>query len=130
VINTDVAGYSETGAAGGNIMFPSLSRDSVNGFFGGEASALLGSVRAIFRLTYNTDDGYDTQNASVSLINANNAMGTQSIVLPGLGQAHLAPSLTLTGTGKEVNWWVNYGAKIGIDAGVQHHIAGGLKLAL
>jgi hypothetical protein len=32
--------------------------------------------------------------------------------------------------GQTVNWWVNYGANIGIDAGVQHHFAGGLKLAL
>ena len=56
-------------------------------------------LRAIFRLTYNTDDSYDAQNAIFSLINANNAMGTQTVVLPGLGQAHIAPSLTLTGTG-------------------------------
>jgi hypothetical protein len=102
----------------------------VSGFFGGEASATLGWMRAIFRLTYNTDDGYDTQNAIVSLVNASNAMGTQTITLPGLGQAHVTPSLTLTGLGRSVSWWVNYGANIGIEAGVQHHIAGGVKLAL
>jgi uncharacterized protein YhjY with autotransporter beta-barrel domain len=127
---TSVDGYAESGAAGGNILFPSLSRDSVSGFFGGEASATLGWMRAIFRLTYNTDDGYDTQNAIVSLVNASNAMGTQTITLPGLGQAHVTPSLTLTGLGRSVSWWVNYGANIGIEAGVQHHIAGGVKLAL
>ena len=37
-------------------------------------AAMLGWMRAIFRLTYNTDDGYDAQTASVSLINASNAM--------------------------------------------------------
>jgi hypothetical protein len=57
-------------------------------------------------------------------------MGTQIVTLPGLGQAHIAPSLTLTGSGQTVNWWVNYGANIGMDEGVQHHFAGGLKLAL
>jgi hypothetical protein len=36
----------------------------------------------------------------------------------------------LTGSGQAVTWWVNYGANIGMDAGVQHHIAGGVKLAL
>jgi len=130
VINTDLNGYAESGAAGGNVLFPALSRDTVNGFFGGEASTMIAGLRAIFRLTYNTDDGYDAQNATVSLINANNVMGTQAIVLPNLGQAHVAPSLTVSGNGKDLNWFVSYGANIGVDNGVKHHVSGGLKLAL
>jgi len=128
-IDSDIDGYSETGAAGGNVLFPALSRNSVNGFFGGEASALLDGIRAIVRLTYNTDDGYDAQNVSLSLINAANVMGTQNVLLPNLGQAHIAPSLTLTGTGSW-SWWVNYGANIGVDYGTEHHISAGLKLSL
>jgi uncharacterized protein YhjY with autotransporter beta-barrel domain len=125
-IGSDVQGYAETGAAGGNVQMPGIARQAVSGFFGGEASAFLGPVRGILRLTYNTDDGYDALNTTISLINAANAMGTQTVVLPGLGQAHIAPSITLTGTG-DWTWWASYGANIGVDAGTEHHLSGGLR---
>ncbi len=134
-ISSKVEGYTETGASGGNIRYPTMTRDSFNGFFGGEASTWLGSagwlgdMKAILRLTYNTDDSYDAQNATFSLVNAANAMGTQTILVPGLGQAHIAPSATLTSTGP-VAWFVNYGANIGVDAGTEHHITGGVKIRL
>jgi len=128
-INSTVQGYTETGASGGNIRYPTMKRDSFNGFFGGEASTWLGSMKAVFRLTYNTDDSYDAQNATFSLVNAANAMGNQTILVPGLGQAHIAPSATLTSTGP-MAWFVNYGANIGVDAGTEHHISGGVKISL
>lgn len=128
-INSTVRGYTETGASGGNIRYPTMKRDSFNGFFGGEASTWLGSMKAVFRLTYNTDDSYDAQNATFSLVNAANAMGNQTILVPGLGQAHIAPSATLTSTGP-MAWFVNYGANIGVDAGTEHHISGGVKISL
>jgi uncharacterized protein YhjY with autotransporter beta-barrel domain len=130
VLSSDVDGYTETGAAGGNILFPYLSTSSVNGFFGAEASGMLGDfAQAIVRVTYNTDDGYDPFTTTVSLANAGNVMGSQSITVPGLGQAHVAPSITLTGTGG-FTWWANYGADIGMDAGTEHHVSGGLRINL
>lgn len=129
-LSSHLSRYAETGAAGGNVLFPTVSQSSMNGFFGAEASGLAADfAKAILRVTYNTDDSYDPQSASVSLVNAANVMGTQLVTIPGLGQAHIAPSLTLAGTGR-FGWWVNYGANIGMDAGTEHHLSGGMKFAL
>jgi len=129
-LNLDLDGYAETGAAGGNVLMPGVSNDGVSGFFGAEGAMDLGeSLRGILRFTYTTEDQYRAGNASFSLINAQNAMGTQSVALPGLGQAHLEPSITLTGSGS-VKWWVGYGARVGVDAGTEHHINAGVRAAL
>lgn len=128
-VSSEIDGYTETGASGGNIRFPGFSRDTVNGFFGGEASVGMDNLRAIFRLTYNTDDSYDAQNAVFNLAGNTQAMATQTVLIPGLGQEHIAPSVTLTGTGSWT-WFVNYGANIGVDAGTEHHLSGGMKFSL
>lgn len=128
-ISSDIDGYTETGASGGNIRFPGFSRETVSGFFGGEASVGFDNLRAIFRLTYNTDDSYDSQNAVFSLASSTQAMATQTVLLPGLGQEHIAPSITLAGTGSWT-WFVNYGANIGVDAGTEHRVSGGMKFSL
>ncbi len=125
-IGTSLDGYAESGASGGNILFPNIARSSVNGFVGGEVSGVWDDMRAILRLTYNSDDSYDAKNASLKLINANHAMGTQSVLVPGLGQASIAPSLTLTG-GSSWTWHVGYGATIGVKDGLENHVSGGMK---
>jgi hypothetical protein len=56
-------------------------------------------------------------------------MATQAVLLPGLGQEHIAPSITLAGTGSWT-WFVNYGANIGVDSGTEHRVSGGMKFSL
>ena len=107
-----------------------MARSTVNGYFGGEASAWVADeIKAILRFTYNTYDGYDAKAATFSLINAANAMGTQTMLVPGLGQAYVMPSISLTGTGS-LSWYVNYGASIGLDDGLEHRVSGGLKFRM
>ena len=129
-LSIDIDGYTETNASGGNIVMPGISNNGVSGFFGAEGSMLLDDwVRGILRFTYSTEDSYQTGPASFSLLSAANAMGTQSVALPGLGQAHLEPSLTFTGTGN-IKWWAGYGTRIGVDDGLEHHFTLGARVAL
>lgn len=86
-----------------------------------------GELRSILRVTYNTKDSSGDQNATLRLASAADVMGTQSVFLPGLAQAYIAPSLTLTSTGP-INWWASYGANIGVDDGVEHRLSAGLKM--
>lgn len=124
-----ISGYAETGAAGGNILFPSVDTDGISGYGGIEASAAYQDLRAIFRLVYNGKDDFGARSARFSLINANNAMGTQVLNLPGLGQPSIEPSLTVKGEGPAA-WWLSYGAKIGTDTGTEHHISAGFRIGL
>jgi hypothetical protein len=128
-MRTEIDGYSEAGASGGNVKYPGFDNSGVAGFFGGEISTALEGMRGIARIVYNTEDGYDDQTAIVSLVSAANVMGTQMVALPALEQGNVEPSLTLTGTGV-LNWSIRYGAKIGVDAGVEHRVSVGLKLPL
>ena len=120
-------GYTESGAAGGNIIFPDLHTSGVSGFFGGEASVAFDDVHAILRLTCNTEDVYQTGSTKLSLASAADVMGTQSVALPGLARAHVAPSLSLTG-GNLVQWSIGYGARLGVDDGTEHHVMLGARI--
>jgi hypothetical protein len=127
-LNVELDGYTEINASGGNIVMPGISNDGVSGFFGGEASmALTELISGIVRVAYNTEESYHTGNASFRLLNAANVMGTQSVALPGLGQASIEPSLTLTGTGA-IKWWASYGARFGVDDGTEHRVSLGARV--
>ena len=128
-LDLDVDGYTETGAAGGNIVMPHLHDSGFYGFAGAEASLDMDAVAAVLRLTYNTEDVYKTGPATFILANAGNVMGTQAVLLPGLGQAHVEPSLTLNGGGL-FNWSLSYGARLGVHDGTEHHIMAGARLSL
>ena len=75
-VDLDIDGYTESGAAGGNIIFPDLHSSGVSGFFGGEASMAFDDVRAILRLTYNTEDVYQSGSTNLLLASAADVMGT------------------------------------------------------
>lgn len=129
-LNVDLDGYTEINASGGNIVMPGVSNDGVSGFFGGEASmGLTDLMNGILRVTYSTEETYKTGSATFTLLNAANAMGTQTLALPGLGQAFIEPSLTLTGTGA-IKWWANYGARFGVDDGTEHRFSVGARVNL
>ena len=49
------------------------------------------------------------------------------MALPGLAQAHVAPSISLTG-GSLVQWSVSYGARLGVDDGTEHHVMLGARM--
>jgi hypothetical protein len=119
-VNLDMDGYAESGAVG-NVIFPGLHNGGTSGFFGGEGSLALGDMRALLRVTLNGAEVYDTGNATLVLSNAANAMGTQSVALADLGQQYLEPSIGLSGGGW-LKWNLGYGAKIGMDSGVEHHV--------
>jgi len=129
-LNVDLDGYTEANASGGNVVMPGISSDGVSGFFGGESSlALTDLISGIFKITYNTEETYNSGPATFRLLSAANAMGTQTVALPGLGQASIEPSLTLTGTGL-IKWWASYGARLGVDDGTEQHFSLGARVAL
>ena len=128
-VETAIGDYIESGAAGGNIAYPSLKSDGRAAYFGGEASMDLGSMRSILRLTYTGESDVDSNVAQLRLASANHAMGTQAVVVEHFSQAVLEPSLTLTGQVSENwNWWLNLGARIGEEEGTDHRVGAGIRI--
>ena len=128
-VETAIGDYAESGAAGGNIAYPSLKSDGSAAYFGGEASMDLGSMRSILRLTYTGESDVDSDVAQLRLASANHAMGTQAVVVEHFSQAVIEPSLTLTGQVSENwNWWLNLGARIGEDEGTDQRVSAGIRI--
>ncbi|MES3008407.1 MAG: esterase-like activity of phytase family protein [Pseudomonadota bacterium] len=128
-METAIGDYIESGAAGGNIAYPSLKSDGSATYVGGEASMDLGSMRSILRLTYTGESDVDSNVARLRLASANHAMGTQSVVVEHFSQAVIEPSLTLTGfVSENWNWWLNLGARIGEEEGTEHRVGAGLRI--
>ena len=128
-LETDIDGYTEIGASGGNIIYPNNGTSDVTGYFGGEMSLAMGGIRSIFRITYNTANDADNSTSSLRLASAAHAMGTQTVEYTNFTQAYTEPSLILTGLETaRLNWWVNYGAKIGVDDGTEHRVTAGLQI--
>ncbi len=128
-LDLDLDGYTETGAAGGNVIMPHLHDSGVYGYAGAEATLDFEAFTALLRVTYNTEDVYKTGAATFILANAGNVMGTQTVALSGLGQGHVEPSISIAGSGP-LNWSLSYGARLGVNDGTEHHIMASAKLPL
>jgi len=131
-VKTEIDGYTETGAAGGNVVYPSTESDNWLGFVGAEASLPVSdAIRLTGRGVYNFVDEGELTSAIVSLASAAHAMGTQTVTVPDYSQDSVGLSLSATGLA-EMNsmWHVSYGAQIGIDNGVTHRVSVGINVPM
>ncbi|MES2605771.1 MAG: esterase-like activity of phytase family protein [Pseudomonadota bacterium] len=127
-VDTEISAYVETAAAGGNIAYPEVETDGIGGFVGGEVSMQIAGVRSILRVVYNGEADNDTLTADASLANSTSVMGTQSVVIDNLVESSIEPSITIAGQQQgQWDWWLNYGAKIGQDAGPDHRVSAGVR---
>jgi uncharacterized protein YhjY with autotransporter beta-barrel domain len=129
-LQTDIAGYTENGAAGGNIVYPTIKTDGTTGYVGGEVSmATANNLRSILRLTYADGEDVDGSDASLRLHSTSHAMGTQLVTVGHEAESEIEASFTLTGQAAgKYNWWLNYAAKDADEAELEHSVKAGLVL--
>jgi hypothetical protein len=130
--SVDVDGYTELGAAGGNVVYPSLSADGWRAFVGAEAALPITDWAALrARGAYNFVSTDATNSATVRLATVQHVLGTQTLALPSLEQDFWSGAVDLVG-GVVGNgtWHIGYQAEIGTDNGTAHRIFAGLNFAL
>ena len=72
----------------------------------------------------------DTLDMTAKLTSANHPMASQGLSVASLAQDFTEVTLTLTELqSKTLDWWLNYGARIGEDAGTEHQLSAGIRLA-
>ena len=97
---------------------------------GGEAAMAMGNLRGVLRVLWHEQNADDTLATTAKLASANHAMASQSLTVSTLAQDYTEVSLTLTELQSDkLNWWLNYGARIGADEGTEHQLSAGIKLA-
>jgi len=129
-LSTDIDNYTETGASGSNLTVAASDSDKAFGHMGGEAAMAMGNLRGVLRVLWHEQNADDTLATTAKLASANHAMASQSLTVSTLAQDYTEVSLTLTELQSDkLNWWLNYGARIGADEGTEHQLSAGIKLA-
>ncbi len=133
-LSADLDGYTESGASGGNVVYPDRSLDDLGGFAGAELNyPFLNGFVSTLRATYNKAGDGDDDSAVVRLASAQHAMGTQSVTLPDLSQDSVNLSLGLSSgaPGEAFGWFLNYTAAYELDDhAVDHRFLAGVSTKL
>ncbi|WP_198022762.1 esterase-like activity of phytase family protein [Methylosinus sp. LW3] len=108
-----IRGYTESGAAGGNVVYPEHSTYATTLRFGGEVSASFLGVNPWVRVAYNEMLDRDPRRVNVSLAGVLSQMATQTILIPTYDRN----SVTV-GVGAQGDLAPNIGWRIGYDADV------------
>ncbi|WP_159727070.1 esterase-like activity of phytase family protein [Methylosinus sp. Ce-a6] len=108
-----IRGYTESGAAGGNVVYPEHSILATTLRYGVEASASLLGVNPWVRAAYNQALDRDPKRVQVSLAGVLSPMATQSILIPTYDRN----SVTV-GVGAQGDFAPNIGWRIGYDADI------------
>lgn len=127
-----IDGYTETGAAGGNVVYGDQSVDVLDFGVGAEIFAEFEGVSPSLRVVYNFADD-DATSDVVRLASAVHSSATQTVAVGGDGVDSVTVSLGLQASdGDDAFWYVSYdaGIAVGGDAsGVAHRISLGGALA-
>lgn len=119
--------YTETGAAGGNIMVPEQELTSQVAGLGGEVYGNLGSVTPSLRLSYNWQMEDETRDVAIALASAQHAMGAINVTLPTLEEDYAEVALGLQGQMGRGLWHVGYSAQFGAEDRTSHIVRAGVS---
>lgn len=122
----DVDGYLETGAAGGNILFPSQTADMILFAGGAEASGEVAeNTLLVGGLFYNGQAGGGDRLALVKLASSSAALASQLVNVPELADDFLSFQIGLQSKGADaLQWRVGYELQMGVkESSDKSHLA-------
>lgn len=112
--STDIDGYVERGASGGNAVFPDVTFERMT-VSGGFETTFDHRLRPSFHAYYTLEDNTGDDTALVSLASAQSAMGTQSIGIPDVSGDTVTLGVSIQGDLGGSRWHLGYDADVGID---------------
>lgn len=128
-IHAELDGYTETGAAGGNITYPDRDSDRTVAGFGGEAVLALNAVRLTGRATYNLVLDSDEEAAKLRLASIAGG-GTTTVEVPAFDSDSVTLGVRAQGrlTGGMLGWYLGYDLDIGLDGGSASTVGSGISI--
>jgi len=111
---TDIDGYVEHGASGGNAVMPDVSFERLT-VSGGFETTFDHRLKPSFHAYYTLEDNTGDDTAIVALASAQSAMGTQSVGIPDVAGDTVTLGLSIQGDLGGSRWHLGYDADIGIE---------------
>lgn len=124
----DINGFTETGAAGGNIVVPDHSIESSLISVGAEAYGEMGMVTPFVHLSYNVQLAPDSRLISLSLASAQNAMGTSAVTVPSANEDYVAAGVGVQGVVGGTLWNLGYTMQSGTRDRFSHVVRAGVTV--
>ncbi|MFO1013428.1 MAG: autotransporter domain-containing protein [Caulobacteraceae bacterium] len=109
----DIDGYTETGAALGNVTYPDRKVTRASGTVGLELDGQFGAVIPSARVAYTFMNEGAPDLATVRLASAQDAMGTQVVTVPSTAAGYYSVGLGLQGAAGPVDWRASAEARFG-----------------
>ncbi|HUD51706.1 esterase-like activity of phytase family protein [Parvibaculum sp.] len=130
-LKADIDGYTEHGAAGGNIAYPDRSVDQTTLGLGGEIIVPLDDVTLTGHAAYEfvLDKSDDTVN--LALASVAGGLGGASVTVPTQNEDDVRLGVGAQGSigkGQPVGWLLGYDARIGKEGGVGSLLTAGLNI--
>ena len=120
-------GYTETGAAGGNIVVPDHTYESSTFALGGEAYADMGGFMPFAHVSYNWQLQNVPRDISLRLSSAQNAMGTATVTLLS-DEDFVEAGVGVQGVMRTVGWNLGYAAQFGMHDRFSHVVRAGVTI--
>jgi hypothetical protein len=131
-ISAQINGYTEDGAAGGNIVYPDHRVKATIAHAGAELSTTVNRLTPSIRAAYNHVLSADSQLLNVSLDGVLSPMATQAVAVQRFNGHSVTVGLGLQGDmTSTVGWRVGYDASVATrDGAVSHSVTGGFRVGL
>lgn len=125
-------GYTETGAAGGNIVYPDQTVYATTVRVGAELSATINHITPSLRVAYNHVVSPSSQLLNVSLAGVLSPMATQAVTVPRFDGHTVTIGVGLQGDiTSAVGWRIGYDANVATkDGAVSHGVTAGVRVGL
>jgi uncharacterized protein YhjY with autotransporter beta-barrel domain len=127
-----IDGYTEHGAAGGNVAYDQRNVKDTVARVGAEATAVFSGITSSLRVAYTQSIGDDADYLKVSLASSKAALATQQVLVPFYEEQSVDVGVGLQGSfSPAVGWRLNYDARIGVGSGendVNHAVGGAIRV--
>ncbi len=112
----NIDGYTETGAALGNVVYPDRKVTRASGTVGLELDGQFGQIIPSARVAYTFMSEGAPDQVAIRLASAQDVMGTQTVTVPSTAAGYFSAGLGLQGGAGPVDWRASVEARFGNGA--------------
>jgi uncharacterized protein YhjY with autotransporter beta-barrel domain len=111
--DASIDAYTETGASGGDVMYPKHITMTSTGSIGAEVSGTWGEVSPYAQVFYNAAFNKGDRSVTLKLANVTAAMATQTVLVPNVNENSISAGVGIQGRMGSAVWHLGYTADFG-----------------
>ncbi|MHB1207799.1 MAG: esterase-like activity of phytase family protein [Rhodospirillaceae bacterium] len=111
--DASIDAYTETGASGGDVMYPKHTTTTSTGSIGAEVSGNWGDVSPYAQVFYNVAFDKSDRSVTLKLANVTAAMASQTVLVPNVNENSVSAGAGIQGRVGGALWHLGYTADFG-----------------